>query len=177
MELNDILKNKELKAMDKRKQVVKYIVENQYTCNALNLNLSANSDKEIAIVLEALEEITNQLAEKLDVSYLAFAEKYLSSSNNSCKREAARILGNLAVYYPSEIQHAIPLLIVNTKDESTVVRWSSAYALSRIIEIETIAKTNLFQELEIICQLEKENGVKNQYVKSLKKASKIRRNL
>lgn len=39
-------------------------------------------------------------------------------------------IGNLAQKYPTEVEKAIPNLLVNTKDKSTVVRWCAAFALT-----------------------------------------------
>lgn len=55
--------------------------------------------KHIAIILEAIEEITNKKLKQVDSSCIAFAEKYILSDSNSCKREASRIIGNLAEQY------------------------------------------------------------------------------
>jgi hypothetical protein len=41
-------------------------------------------------------------------------------------------LGNLAQKYPTEAEKAIPKVLVNTKDKSTVVRWCAAFALTEI---------------------------------------------
>lgn len=92
------------------------------------------------------------------------------SSDNSCKREASRIIGNLACRYPKEVHDAIPSLLENTKAEGTVVRWGSAYVLARIVVLEEYRNTDLYDRLVSICENEQENGVKNQYLKALKKA-------
>jgi len=110
----------------------------------------------------------------LDSEYISFAKKFILSDNNSCKREASRIVGNLAKHYPSKLDSVIQSLLENTDNESTVVRWGSAYALSRIIELNEFSNTSLFDKLSNICDSEEETGVKNQYIKSLKKALILR---
>lgn len=65
-------------------------------------------------------------------------------------------------------------MIQNTQDEGTVIRWGSAYALSRIIVIPQYANSSLFERIQDLCEKENENGVKNQYVKAIKKAEKLR---
>jgi len=65
-------------------------------------------------------------------------------------------------------------LLLNSKDAGTVVRWSSAYALSKFIVIPQYANSELFEKLTEICNGEEESGVKNQYTKALKKVSKVR---
>jgi hypothetical protein len=59
-------------------------------------------------------------------------------------------------------------LLLNTKDESTVVRWCAAFALSEIAKYNTKKQKELFSIFSEIVKKEKNNGVKNVYVKTLK---------
>lgn len=93
-------------------------------------------DNKISTILEAIEEISNKGLIVLSLAYLEFAKKYITSRDNSCKREASRIVGNLASQYPQAIRECIPALLDNAKDDETVIRWGSAYLLSRIIFLE-----------------------------------------
>lgn len=93
-------------------------------------------DNKISTILEAIEEISNKGLIVLSLAYLEFAKKYITSRDNSCKREASRIVGNLASQYPQAIRECIPALLDNAKDDETVIRWGSAYVLSRIIFLE-----------------------------------------
>ena len=43
--------------------------------------------------------------------YLESAKKYISGKDNSCKREASRIVGNLAFQYPQAVRDCIPALL------------------------------------------------------------------
>lgn len=64
------------------------------------------------------------------------------------------------------------------KDKSfkgTVIRWAAAYALSRIVILDRYAKSDLYNRLVTVCDREEDNGVKNQYLKALKKAAKTRK--
>ena len=112
--------------------------------------------------------IVMSLTAKPGAEYLKFAEGYILSENNSCKREASRIVGNMAADYPGELEGAVEALLKNTRDEGTVVRWGSAYALARIIVLEPYKNSALVQTVREIYEAEKENGVKNQYKKALK---------
>ena len=62
----------------------------------------------------------------------------------------------------------------NANHDGTVIRWASAYALSRIIIIPQYARGPLFEQISNLYEKEQETGVKNQYRKALKKAEKIR---
>ena len=73
------------------------------------------------------------------------------------------------------LDYAIEPLMRNTSDEGTVIRWAAAYALSRIVILDRYAKSDLYNRLVTVCDREEDNGVKNQYLKALKKAAKIRK--
>lgn len=165
MTLIELLKNKNIKKVQARTMILNGILDGTYTLEEIKVI----KDKKISIILEAIEEISNKGLMNLNVEYLYFAKEFISSKDNSCKREASRIVGNLAKQYPIEVGDCISALLENTKSEGTVVRWGSAYALSRIILLKEYQDTELFEKLVSICDQETENGVKNQYVKALKK--------
>lgn len=174
MNMLEILNSKSLKAIEKRTQIINTLEEDKDVLKEVKMICNSLNDKQIAIILEAMEEITNKELMQVDVDYLIFAEDYILSDNNSCKREASRIVGNLAKRFPDKLDTAIEKLLTNTNNESKVVRWGSAYALSRVIVLPQFANTDLFHKINSICDKEQVNGVKNQYVKSLKKALKLR---
>ncbi|MDR2671524.1 MAG: HEAT repeat domain-containing protein, partial [Oscillospiraceae bacterium] len=104
----------------------------------------------------------------------SFAEEYIEADNNTLKREASRVIGNIAALYADKLDGIVSKLLTNSGNEGTVVRWGSAYALGRIILIPQYAKSGLYGQLTAIAEAEQENGVKNQYLGGLKKAKKIR---
>lgn len=77
-------------------------------------------------------------------------------------------------FIQSVVNMVIASLLQNADHEGTVIRWASAYALSRIVILPQYARGPLFEQISDLYEKEKENGVKNQYRKALKKAEKIR---
>lgn len=152
--------------------IVDGILQGNYTIEEIESVSQELKEKKIATILEAIEEISNKGLTALSLDYLEFAKKYISSKENSCKRESSRIVGNLAYKFPQAVRDCIPALLDNAKDDGTVIRWSSAYALSRIILLEEYSNTELYEELVSICDNEQENGVRNQYLKAFKKIKK-----
>jgi hypothetical protein len=75
--------------------------------------------------------------------------------------------------FPNDLETAIQKLLLNTGSGGTVIRWSSAYALGRIISIPKYATSDLFNVVSGLYEQEKGNGIKNQYLSGLKKAKKI----
>lgn len=170
----DIINDKSLKRLEKREVVVESIINRKVDFSTISEACEILPEKKVSLLLEAIEEVSRSKELTLEADYLDLAEKYILSSDNSCKREASRIVGNLANKYPTKLDDAIVALLKNTDNEVTVIRWASAYALSRIIVIPQYAKSSLFEQISDLCAREEENGVKNQYIKALKKAGKIR---
>lgn len=166
-----ILNSKDIKANEKRKKIIELINNGLVDINSVSELAKCIDDKKLAIVLEAMEEITRTYPEKSTIEWLQFVEQYIDTESNSLKREASRIVGNIAHLYENDLESSIQKLLINTRDEGTVVRWGSAYALAKIIMIPQYYNSYLFEQLSQICEQEAENGVKNQYVKSLKKVA------
>lgn len=174
MTLAEIMNDKSLKRLEKRNAIVAAIINREVNFSIISEACEALPPKNISLLLEAVEEVSRSKEFTLDAAYLDWAEKYILSADNSCKREACRIVGNLANQYPAKLENAITALLQNAGDDGTVIRWASAYALSRILVIPSYAKSSLFEKISDLCEKETENGVKNQYIKALKKAEKLR---
>lgn len=175
MDIIEVLEDKLLKSIDKRKIIVAALSDGEITISQIEELVAVINAKKLPIVFEAIEAVTNSDAEKADISWLQFVTNNITSEHNTIKREASRIIGNIAHKFPNDLEKSIEALLVNTKNESKVVRWGSAYAFASIIVIPEHANSDLFDQLTEICDQELENGVKNQYVKALKKAEKLRK--
>ncbi|MCI6990530.1 MAG: HEAT repeat domain-containing protein [Clostridiales bacterium] len=172
MTITEIMNNKALKRLEKRHSLAEAIINREFNFSMILEACESLPEKSRSLLLEAVEEVSRFKAFALEADYLDLAEKYILSSDHSCKREASRIVGNLANKFPTKLDKAIPALLQNTKNDGTVIRWASAYALSRIIVIPQYAKSPLFEQLSDLCAKENESGVKNQYIKALKKQKK-----
>jgi hypothetical protein len=78
-------------------------------------------------------------------------------------------IGNMAETFPDQVKKAVPALLKNTADASTVVRWCAAFALSEIAVYNPKARKNLIPEIKKILKTEKNNGVGNVYLKAMKR--------
>jgi hypothetical protein len=81
-------------------------------------------------------------------------------------------IGNIAKKFPNEAAKAVPKLLINTKSDSTVVKWCAAYALTEIAKYNLISRKTLLPKFDEIIKNEKNNGVRNVYVKALKEINK-----
>jgi len=118
--------------------------------------------------VEALEFVT-QTNPGAAGPYLAIVIERLSDRAPRVSWEAARVIANVASAFPVEAEAAIPGLLQNTQDEGTVVRWSAAFALAEIAMYVPSRRADLLQEMKALSEKEENNGVKNIYLKALKK--------
>lgn len=165
MSVVEILTQKEIKKIEARNRIAQEIIE----CGCNPEDVGALKDVQVGTFLEAVEMLTGEKRVKLGKEYLSFAKRFILSENNSCKREASRIVGNMAADYPEMLDDAVPALLVNARSDGTVVRWSSAYALSRIVLLDRFSCSDLVRTVKDIYETETESGVKNQYAKALKR--------
>ena len=173
MDAITLLTQKDVKKIEVREQLVSAIADGSFSLEDFKSRAGELNDKHTATFLEAVEAVTGKKLRLLSADYLHFAEQYILSDNNSCKREASRIVGNMAADYPEELETAVSALLKNTVDSGTVVRWGSAYALARIIMLEHYRNSGLVQTVRDIYEAEEESGVKNQYNKALRKIKAI----
>jgi hypothetical protein len=101
-------------------------------------------------------------------SYIDDLVDYINYKAPRVKWGVPETIGNLAQKYPTEVEKAIPRLLVNTKDKSTVVRWCAAFALTEIAKSDPAIRKELGSKIEEIVQNEDNNGVKNVYLKALR---------
>lgn len=160
MDIVSVMNDKALKGTKKRAAIIELIVSGNLNCEQI----------------EAIStEISNKGLSQLSSRYLLFTIPYIKSENNNCRREASRIVGNMAAQYPDMIEEAISPLLDNSSNEGTVIRRAAAYALSRIITTDRYAQSELYDKLTDISNKEEDNAIRNQYLKALKKASKVRK--
>ncbi len=173
MDIKSLLEEKILKAIEKRSEIINALQLKALGIDEIIAISEAIDDKKLAIIFEAMEAITRTQPEMATLEWLSFAENHIDSPSNSLKREASRVVGNIARLFENNLDGSIQKLLKNTNNEGTVVRWGSAYTLAKIIVLPHHANSPLFDTLKHICENETDNGVKNQYLKAIKKADKM----
>ena len=96
MDLVEILTDKSIKKMAARGLIVEGILDGSFGLAAIRQAAEVLKANKVATILEAIEEISNKAMMPLEEGFLEFAKAYVKSENNSCKREASRIVGNMA---------------------------------------------------------------------------------
>ena len=174
MDIINLLDSNSFTSIEKRKRIEEAIRTKNITMKQIQLTKNVIDDKKMAIVLEAIEQVTQKSPEVSSIEWLDFVQEFISSKSNNLKREASRVVGNIAHLFPNDLETAIQKLMINTGDMGIVIRWSSAYAFARIIIIPKFANSELYDILIKFCEKEEDSGVKNQLMNGLKKANKLR---
>lgn len=117
--------------------------------------------------IEVMEYVSQEKPE-LVLPHLEFVLKNINHNAPKVKWETARVLGNLAPKFRKEASKAVEKLLLNVSDKGTVVRWSSAYALTEIAKANPKLQKSLADKFKKILKHETNNGVKNIYLKYLK---------
>lgn len=129
--------------------------------------LKSGSDVEKGTAAEVMKYVSKDKPE-LMLPYIELLIEYIDYKAPRVKWGCPESIGNIASKYPQQVGKAIPKLLGNLKDKSTVVRWCAAYALTEI------AKYNLGKQMELVATIrkliktEQNNGVRNVYLKALK---------
>jgi HEAT repeat protein len=102
------------------------------------------------------------------VPYIDTLIEYINYKAPRVRWGCPEAIGNLASKYPHEVEGAIPKLLENLNDKSTVVRWCAAFALTEIAKYNLEKQAELEVILRDLVTAEGNNGVRNVYIKALK---------
>ncbi|MBN2036115.1 MAG: hypothetical protein JW768_05175 [Chitinispirillaceae bacterium] len=118
---------------------------------------------------DAMKHIAERNPEILE-PYIDTLLPYINHKAPRVKWGVSEAVGSCAAKYPDKSALAIPYLLRNTAENeinTTVVRWCAAYGLSEIALHCVRARKKLMPEMKSIAEKEKNNGVRNVYLKTL----------
>ncbi len=119
---------------------------------------------------DAMKHISAKKPELL-APYIDILVKYINYKVPRVQWGVPEAIGNMARDYPKQTEKAIPCLIKNiTEDEknTTVIKWCAAFALTEIAKYNAGTRKQLLPIFDKMIKTEKNNGVRNVYVKALK---------
>lgn len=145
--------------------------------NALSLQLLLEyADRQNAVdkatCIEAIEYATKRIPTIANGILWNYVTAALKDNEPRVKWESAKTIGNIVKLFPDQLDQTVANLLKNTRDSGTVVRWATAYALAEIIKLKTNQNDFLIPEVELLCELEEDNGVKKKYQDALTKIKK-----
>lgn len=172
IDLQKLLTDKTLKPKQKTETLCQLLLDKQLSIAELIEFAEPAKDPIKATCIEAMEFVTQKQPDWLDKTAFTFVTNTLTVKAPRIKWESAKVVGNTAHLHQTQLDEAIKNLLMNTKHEGTVVRWSAAFALTEILKLKTKHNTYLLQELEQICELEEKNSIKKIYLKGFKELAK-----
>jgi hypothetical protein len=164
--LHDIIKSKKAQKV-KVGLLTARIVEDGKRFEELIDILKTGSDVEKGICADVAKHVAKENPEIL-VPYISTLIEFIDYKASRVRWGVPESLGYVARQFPDLAERAVPKLMHNTRDESTVVRWCAAFALSEITMHNMKLQKKLLTTIEEIAEKEKNNGVKNVYLKASK---------
>lgn len=119
--------------------------------------------------VEAFEFASKQSPQIITKEVFEFICECLADKAPRVQWESAKVIGNVASLLQPNFKKCIPLLLTNSEQGGTVVRWSAAYALSEIIKTQHASTKDLVPVVKSIISREEKNSIRKIYEAALKK--------
>jgi len=163
-----------VKPKEKQIKLVEAVVSGEIVVSEFIAFFESAADVDKGTCADVLKHVAAQspalLAPCVDVLV-----KYINYRAPRVKWGVSEAIGNLAKKYPDKTAVAIPYLLKNTTDDktnTTVIKWCAAFALTEIAKHNPETRKQLLPVFEKIIRAEKNNGVKNVYLKAMKAIEK-----
>lgn len=169
MDIQQLLKDKTIKGKEKVETLSKAVLhESVKPAELLDAAIKAKG-ADRGTCVEAMEFVTRSNPEMCNKACLDFMVVCLEDKAPRVRWESAKVIGNVAALYATKLDEAITKLLANTEHPGTVVRWSAAYALTKIVEQKTKHNKDLIPAIEAITEREENNAIRKMYLTCLKK--------
>jgi hypothetical protein len=165
MKIDDVL-FLDIKPKEKVDKISELVIKDPTLIVQLIQDFKKGSDVDKGTFATVLKQVSASNPEIIE-PYLEELFPYINYKANRVKWGIPETIGNLAERYPIKVEKAVPYLLENTRDKSIVVRWCAAYALSRIMIHNFEKQDELLEQINQILAEEKNNGVKNVYLKAM----------
>jgi HEAT repeat protein len=169
MNIEQLFQDKTIKAKGKVSTIGEWLINEELPLDELVAYAEKQKATDKATCIEAVEYATKKLPTIADENLLIYVTNALMDDEPRVKWESAKVIGNIAKFFPAHLDKSIANLLPNAENNGTVVRWATAYALSEILKLKTENNEMLLPKIEILCENEGDNGVKKKYLESLKK--------
>ncbi len=168
MNIQETMQNWDKKPKELAEFLAKRILKEKNLFSQLIEILKKGSDVNKGICANIMKHVSEQKPE-IFLPYINVLVEYINDKTPRVKWGVPEAFGNIAKKYSKEAEKAVPYLLKNAienKENTTVIRWCAAYALSEIAK--SSKKEGLIRKIKDISKKETNNGVKNVYLKSLK---------
>lgn len=165
-EISEILSSK-MKPKEKVAHMAERIKADKKHFRELVEILKTGSDVDKGTCADVMKHVTKDNPE-IALPYVDDIIAYINYKAPRVRWGIPESIGNMAQMYPKDIEKAVPKLWINTKDDSTVVRWCAAFALCEIAKYNEDLRNILRKKFEKTIKQEKNSGVRNVYLRALK---------
>jgi hypothetical protein len=162
MKIEDIFQDKTIKAKGKVGMIVEWLVTKELPVEELLTYADKQKATDKATCIEAIEYATKKLPAIADESLLSYVTNTLKDEEPRIKWESAKVIGNIAKLFPTQLDKAITNLLPNAANAGTV----------EILKLKTDHNHKLLPKIEALCEKEEDNGVKKKYLEAIKKVKK-----
>jgi hypothetical protein len=165
-----VIESKTLKAKEKSMEIAALMLAHKVPMKAFLIAAKSLNEKGKATFLAALEYASGKQPDIVNDQLFLFSVAALQDEAPRVKWEAAKVIANSVHLFPKHLKKAVVKLLNNTEHEGTVVRWSAATALAKIIQINGHPHKELRSAVESILKWEKDRAIQKIYQKALKES-------
>lgn len=170
MTLEELFADKALKAKDRSAQL-QHLLDAGGVKQAALIAFAEHAKAPVkATCIEGLEYVTKNKPAFLSEAGLELCLRALADKEPRVKWEAARVIGNSIHRFPQRAEEVMAALLPHATHVGTVVRWSVAFALGRLIGMGTPLNKKLVPKAEAIAREEEKNSIRKIYEAAIKGA-------
>jgi HEAT repeat protein len=170
--IEEILNDKSIKAKAKVTTISQLLLQRKISIHQLLDRAVVANEANRASIIESMEYASKAKAAIIDEKAFQFVIENLKADAPRVKWESAKVIANTAHLFPKLLKEAVANLLDNTEHPGTVVRWSAAGALSKIMQCKSELNNYLIPAIEAIVKREDDNAIKKIYQQGLKKGAK-----
>jgi len=162
--------NSKIKPKEKQTKLVEAITQKEISAKEFIAFFESAPDVDKGICADVMKHVSAQNPEIL-VPFIDVLIEFINYKAPRVKWGIPEAIGNLSRKYPDKVVKAIPYLLKNTaenKINTTVIRWCAAYGLTEIAKNNPKTRNQLLPIFEKMVKVEKNNGVRNVYLKTTK---------
>jgi hypothetical protein len=167
--IEELLKLK-IKPKEKQVKMMEAVIQGKISAEELISYFKSSSESEKGTCADVISNVSKEHPEIFS-PYIDILIEYTNYKSPRVKWGMPEAIGYIAKKYPDKVTKAIPYVLKNTTDDknnTTVVKWSAAFALTEIAKNNPQTRKQLLPVFERIINSEANNGVKNIYLKAIK---------
>jgi hypothetical protein len=175
MTIAQVFQDKSIKAKGRVSLIGEWLQNGDLPMDELIAFAETQKATDKATCIEAIEYATKKVPAIADEYLLIYVTKALKDDEPRVKWESAKVIGNIAGLFTTQLDKPIKNLLLNAGHNGTVVRWATAYALAEILKLNTESNKKLLPKIESLSEKEEDNGVKKKYLDAFSVLARVAR--